>query len=121
MFVRFIMLCEAIINSFPLLCSIPVYEYSVETVLVVQSCLTLCNPMDCSQRAPLSIEFSRQEYWSGLTCPSPGTLPDPGMEPRSPPRQTDSLPSEPPGKPICHIIYPTVDGHLSYFQFGGCY
>ena len=49
LFVRFIMLlCEAIINSFPLLCSIPFYEYSVEIVLVAQSCPTLCNPMDCS-------------------------------------------------------------------------
>ena len=51
MFVRFIMLlCEAIINSFPLLCSIPFYEYSVEIVLVAQSCPTLCNPMDCSPK-----------------------------------------------------------------------
>ena len=44
--------------------------------------------------------FSRQEYWSGLLCPSPGDLPIPGIEPRSPTLQTDSLPSEPPGKPI---------------------
>ena len=43
--------------------------------------------------------FSRQEYWSGLPCPSPGDLPDPGMEPRSPTLQADSLTSEPPGKP----------------------
>ena len=44
------------------------------------------------------MEFSRQEYWSGLLCPSPGCLPDPGMEPGSPALQADSLPSEPPGK-----------------------
>ena len=44
--------------------------------------------------------FSRQEYWSGLLCPSPGDLPIPGIEPRSSTLQTDSLPSEPPGKPI---------------------
>ena len=43
--------------------------------------------------------FSRQEYWSGLPFPSPGDLPDPGIEPVSSPLQTDSLPSEPPGKP----------------------
>ena len=45
--------------------------------------------------------FSRQEYWSGLPFPSPGDLPDPGTEPRSPTLQADSLPSEPPGKPKC--------------------
>ena len=44
--------------------------------------------------------FSRQEYWSGLTFSSPGDLPDPGIQPRSPALQTDSLPSEPPGKPL---------------------
>ena len=43
--------------------------------------------------------FSRQGYWSGLPCPLPGDLPDPGIEPRSPALQEDSLPSEPPGKP----------------------
>ena len=43
--------------------------------------------------------FSRQGYWSGLACPSPGDIPDPGIEPRSPIFQADSLPSEPPGKP----------------------
>ena len=45
------------------------------------------------------MEFSRQEYWSGLPCPPPGDLPNPGIEPRSPALQADSLPSEPPGKP----------------------
>ena len=44
---------------------------------VAQSCLTLCNPMDSSlQQAPLSMEFSRQEYWNGLPFPSPGNLPN---------------------------------------------
>ena len=43
--------------------------------------------------------FSRQEYWSGLPCPLPEDLPSPGIEPRSPALQADSLPSEPPGKP----------------------
>ena len=42
--------------------------------------------------------FSRQEYWSGLPFPSPGDLPDPGIEPRSPALQADALPSKPPGK-----------------------
>ena len=43
-----------------------------------QSCLTVCDPMDC--QAPLSMEFSRQEYWSGLPFPSARDLPDPGIE-----------------------------------------
>ena len=43
--------------------------------------------------------FSRQEYWSGLSFPSPGDLPNPGIEPRSPVLQADALPSEPPGRP----------------------
>ena len=45
------------------------------------------------------MEFSRQEYWSGLPFPSPGDLPDPAMEPGSPALQADSLASEPPGQP----------------------
>ena len=47
--------------------------------------------------APLSMKSFRQEYWSGLPCPSPGNLPDPGIKPRSPALHVDSLPSEPPG------------------------
>ena len=48
-------------------------------------------------QAPLSVGFSRQEYWSGLPFPSPGDLPDPGVEPGSPALQADALSSEPPG------------------------
>ena len=44
-----------------------------------QSCPTLCNPMDCSPQAPLSMGFSRQEHWSGLSRPPPGDLPNPGI------------------------------------------
>ena len=54
--------------------------------------------LDVAYQAPPSMEFSRQEYWSGLPFSS-GDLPDPGIEPRSPTLQADSLPSEPPGKP----------------------
>ena len=54
--------------------------------------------MDCSHQAPLSMEFSRQEYWSRLPFPSRGDLPDPGIEFRSSALQADSLPSEPVGK-----------------------
>ena len=73
----------------------PQYE-----VLVAQLCLTLRDPMDYSPLGSPSMEFFRQESWSGLPFPSPGDLPHPGMEPRSPALQADSLPSEPPGKPF---------------------
>ena len=52
-------------------------------VLVAQSCLTLCGPVD-SRQAPLSMGFSRQEFWGGLPFPPLGDLPDPGIEPASP-------------------------------------
>ena len=55
-------------------------------------------PWTVGYQAPLSMGFSRQEYWSGLPFPSPGDLPDPGIEPRSPAFQADALTSEPPGK-----------------------
>ena len=56
-------------------------------------------PWTVTRQAPLSMGFSRQEYWSGLPFPSPGDLPDPGIKPRSPALQADALTSEPPGKP----------------------
>ena len=63
---------------------------------VAQSCLTHCCFVNCNP--PGSMEFSGQEYRSGLPFPSPGDLPDPGIEPGSPALQADSLLSEPPGK-----------------------
>ena len=48
-------------------------------------------PRTVARQAPLSMGFSRQEYWSGLPFPSPGDLPDPGIEPRSPALQADAL------------------------------
>ena len=56
-----------------------------------------------ARQAPLSMEFLRQEYCRGLPFPAPGDLPDPGTELRSPALQADSLPAEPPGKPIFHM------------------
>ena len=56
-------------------------------------------PWTIVYQASLSMGFSRQEYWSGLLFPSPGDLPDPGIEARSLALQADTLPSEPPGKP----------------------
>ena len=54
-------------------------------------------PCTVAHQAPLSMGFSRQEYWSGLSFPSPGDLPDPGTEPGSPSLKANSLPSKPPG------------------------
>ena len=54
-------------------------------------------PWTTAYEAPPSIGFSRQDYWSGLPFPSPGDLPDPGIEPRSPALQADALPSKSPG------------------------
>ena len=48
-----------------------------------QSCPTLCDPWTVARQAPPSMGFFRQEYWSGLPCPPPGDLPDPGIEPTS--------------------------------------
>ena len=57
-------------------------------------------PWTVAHQAPPSIEFSRQEYWSGLPFPSPGDLPNSGIEPGSPALQADALLSEPPGNPL---------------------
>ena len=68
--------------------------------LVSQSCPTLCNPMDCvACQAPLSMEFSRQEHWTGFPCLPSGNFPNQGIKSRSPTLQVGSLPSEPPEKP----------------------
>ena len=52
-------------------------------------------PWTVADKVSLSMEFSRQEYWSELPFPSPGDLPNPGIEPKSPALQGDALPSEP--------------------------
>ena len=60
-------------------------------------------PWTVAYEAPQSMEFSRQEYWSGLPFPSPGDLPNPGIKPRSPALQADALLSEPPS--FLHSLY----------------
>ena len=78
---------------------------------------TLCDPRTAARQAPLSMGFSRQEYWSGLPFPSPGDLPNPGMQPTSPMSyalRVGSLLAEPLGKlgrlldpgKICHLSMP---------------
>ena len=63
------------------------------------SCVRLfATPWTVAYQASLSMGFSRQEYWSGLPLPSPGDVPDPGIEPGSPALEADALTSEPPGK-----------------------
>ena len=76
-------------------------------------------PWTVAYQASLSMELSRQGYWSGLPFPSPGGLPDPGIEPRSPTLQADTLPSEPPGKPKSQLkrIYFLTDIFLSMISF----
>ena len=66
-------------------------------VFIFQPYPTLCDPMDCSLPGSLFMGFFRQEYWSGLPFSSPGNLPDPGIKPRLPTLQADTLLSERPG------------------------
>ena len=71
-------------------------------VLVAQSCLTVCDPWTVAHQAPLYMEFSRQEYWSGLPFPTAVDLPDPGREPMSlasPALAADPLPLRHLGSP----------------------
>ena len=81
-----------------------IFRYHIVRLLrvrakLLQLCPTLWDPMDCTvHQAPLSMGFSRQEYWGGLPFPSAGDLPDPGIEPVSPVSpalQADSLPAQP--------------------------
>ena len=67
--------------------------------LVAKSCPTLVTPQTTTLQVPLSMGFSRQEYWNGLPFPSPGDLPNPGIEPGSPALQADSLLTELQAKP----------------------
>ena len=62
---------------------------------VTKLCLTLVTPWTVAHQASLSMGFSRQGYWRGFPFPSPGDLPDPGIEPGSPALQANSLPIEP--------------------------
>ena len=76
--------------------NVPNEKWSVSCSVVSDS---LRDSMTVARQAPLSMELSRKEYWSGLPFPSPGDLLDPGIKPGSPALQADSLPSEQPRKP----------------------
>ena len=73
-------------------------------------------PWTVAYQAPSSMRFSRQEYWSGLPFPSPGDLPDPGIQPGSPPLEADALTSEPPGLIFLfiHILKEPAFGLIFY-------
>ena len=75
---------------------------------VAQLCQLFATPWSVAHQAPLSMGFSRQEYWSGLPFPSLGDLPDLGIEPRSPSLQADTLASELPGKTPT-IVWPQIN------------
>ena len=79
------------------------YVYVCVCTKLLQSCPTLCNPMDDSPSGPSVHEILQQEYWSGLPCPPPGDFPNPGIKPKSPALQEDSLLSEPPLKPLVEL------------------
>jgi len=72
---------------------------------VTQSCPTLCHSCTVTRQAPLSMEFSRQEYWSGLLLPTPRNLPDPGIKPMSPA-----------SPPLCHLGSPSVQFSSVHFS-----
>ena len=80
-------------------------------MLVTQSFLTVCNPMDYSPPGSSVQAFSRQEYWSREPFPSPGDLADPGTEFESPALQADWLPSKP--RSMWDLNSPTRDQNLS--------
>ena len=84
----------------PIMCAV---LCSVSSAVSTLSHPTLFYLMDCvAHLAPLSMGFSRQDYWSRLPCPPPGDLPDPRIEPGSPALQADSLPLASPGKQLLH-------------------
>ena len=85
-------------------CPKPFCNLSLATVLVLSTklCLTFATQWIVAHQAPLSMGFPRQEYCSGLPFPSPGALPDPEIEPRSPALQVDSLLTELRGKPYIY-------------------
>ena len=81
--------------------------------LVIKFCPTLTNPV--AHQAPLPMEFSRQKYWGGVPFPSPGDLPVPGIEPRCPILQADSLLLSYYGSPQLGMDFPK-SSHFSIYK-----
>ena len=82
-----------------IMCYLLYAESSKVKVKLLSRVRLFATPWTVAYQASPSMGFPRQEYWSGLPFPSPGDLPDPGIEPRSPTLEADTLTSEPPGKP----------------------
>ena len=82
-------------------------KWSKVKVLVTQLCLTFCDRWTVAHQTPLPMGFSRREYWSGLPCPTPGDLPDPGLDPSSVALQEDSL-------PLSHWVSPQICLYVVY-------
>ena len=101
-------------------CKQPKLESEVKSLSHVWLFVT---PWTLAYQAPSSMGFSRQEYWSRLPFPSPGNLPNPGIEPGSPALQTDAIPSGPPGKPklesVAHKRLPACPPCLTWGQASG--
>ena len=95
------MLFCGIFHSLPMKCRTEGKCMHAQSLTCVQCFAT---PWIVACQAPLSVEFSRQEYWSGLPFPTSGDLPNPGIKLGSPETEADSLPSEPPGKPREKIV-----------------
>ena len=93
-----LLLCSENLNSSCLIHSwlsgSHVYAVCVCVYLHAQLCPTICDPWNVACQAPLSMAFSRQEYWNGLPFPSPRDLPDPGIESGFRALQADTLPTE---------------------------
>ena len=84
--------------------------------LATESCLTLCDSLMAARQAPLSMEFPRQEYWSGLPFPSPvaGDLPEPGIKRASPTLVCRFFTTEPPGIQLKRYIHSSVHCSTNY-------
>ena len=77
-------------------------------------------PCTVAHQAPLSMEFSKQEYWRGLPFPSPEDLPNSGIEPESPALQAESLLSEPPGNPLALAYLYNINSNNNNINFPWC-
>ena len=92
---------------YPSICNFNSFCAMLFCAQLLSWCLSLCDPMDCSTPgSPLHGDSPGRRYLSGLPCPSPGDLPNPGIEPRSPAVQVDCLLSEPPAKPMSTGVQP---------------
>ena len=100
------MWCKLRLSVYPVLWSLVIDNTDERKGKIAQSCLTLCDLMACNLPRLLFMEFSRQEYWSGLLFPSQGDLPNTSIEPGSPALQADSLPTELLWKPQITLKYP---------------